>query len=222
MKIALPEHWISFLAEDFIDNHINETLEKIQQKTAQHQTRIFPPEQQIFKAFELLKPNEIKVVILGQDPYPTFGHANGLAFSVNPDVKPLPKSLHNIYKEIKSEYPNFEAKNGGDLSHWAKQGVLLLNTVLSVEEGKPGSHFDLGWEVFTDLVIKKLGENKELIFVLWGKHAEKKEKLIQHKTLIFKTPHPSPLSAYRGFFGSNLFLHINEALLTQKKSPINW
>lgn len=222
MKIALSEHWISFLGGITIEKQLEETLKRIVQCANEKQTRIFPPEHQIFRAFELLTPNDIKIVILGQDPYPTFGHANGLAFSVNPTVKPLPKSLQNIYKELSHEYPDFQAKNGGDLTYWAKQGVLLLNTVLTVEEGKPGSHFKLGWEEFTDLVIKKLGENEGVIFVLWGKHAEKKEKLIKHKSFIFKTPHPSPLSAYRGFFDSNLFLQINEVLRNQNKNTIEW
>ena len=162
-------------------------------------------------------------MILGQDPYPTAGHANGLAFSVKSNIKPLPKSLQNIFKEIEIEYC-FNGIQKGDLTKWASQGVLLLNNVLTVREGSPDSHKDIGWEVFTNNVLNLLNDSKEgIVYMLWGKNAQKKGALIdESKNLVLKSVHPSPLSAYRGFFGCNHFKLANDYLLKMKKSPINW
>ena len=184
--------------------------------------KIFPELHHILRALDETKFEDVKVVILGQDPYPTPGHANGLAFSVNPTVKPLPKSLQNIYKELEDDLGI--VRKTGDLSSWAKQGVLLLNTVFTVEESKPNSHQGLGWEALSDEVIHKLSQNREnLVFVLWGKKAQVKEKIIDStKHLIIKAPHPSPLSAYTGFFGSKPFSQINAYLKKNNKKEIDW
>lgn len=222
MKLALPVNWQKYLSNKIDEEKFNQTLYYFDQLMIENENNIFPPRSQVFNAFHQINPRDVKVVILGQDPYPTRGHANGLAFSVHPEIKPLPKSLQNIFKELTFEFGVYSPKNNGDLTHWSKQGVLLLNTVLTVEEGKPGSHFHLGWENFTDKVIEKLSEEKGMIFVLWGKHAAKKEAIIHPESIVLKTAHPSPLSAYRGFFNSNLFIKINDLLETQNKVPITW
>lgn len=184
---------------------------------------IYPPQKEIFKAFFLTEFNNIKVVILGQDPYYKYNQANGLAFSVNKNVN-IPPSLKNIYKEITidlSKNYNFEH---GDLKGWAKQGVFLLNSILTVESGKPGSHSHIGWQNFTDMVIYII--NKYLngvVFLLWGRISRKKEKIINSdKHYILQASHPSPLSAYNGFFGCRHFSKTNRLLIMQKKIPINW
>lgn len=184
--------------------------------------RIYPELHHILRAFDLTKFEDVKVVILGQDPYPTQGHANGLAFSVSPHLETLPKSLRNIYKELESDVG--VKRKTGDLSNWASQGVLLLNTVLTVEEGKANSHEGLGWEALTDEAIHKLSlQRKNLVFVLWGKKAQKKEKMIDaEKHFIIKSPHPSPLSAHTGFYGSKPFSKINEYLREHGKKEIDW
>jgi len=183
---------------------------------------IYPHQNLIFNAFEQCLFEEIKVVIIGQDPYHGTGQANGLAFSVNVGQK-IPPSLRNIYKELKDDV-GFEIPTHGDLTAWAKQGVLLLNSVMTVEEGKPGSHQHKGWETFTDAVINKLsGENKGIVFLLWGNYAKSKMELIDaSKHKIFTAAHPSPLSAYQGFFHCKHFSKTNEYLLQQGKKPISW
>ncbi len=183
---------------------------------------IYPHQNLIFNAFEQCLFEEIKVVIIGQDPYHGTGQANGLAFSVNVGQK-IPPSLRNIYKELKDDV-GFEIPTHGDLTAWAKQGVLLLNSVMTVEEGKPGSHQHKGWETFTDAVINKLsGENNGIVFLLWGNYAKSKMELIDaSKHKIFTAAHPSPLSAYQGFFHCKHFSKTNEYLLQQGKKPISW
>lgn len=177
----------------------------------QKRETIYPPLKDVFKALSLTPFEEVKIVILGQDPYHKKNQANGLCFSVNKGVK-LPPSLENIYKEITLEY-GFEMPNHGDLTEWAKRGVLLLNTILTVSESKPLSHQGLGWEKFTDEVIKLLQEKQFLIYILLGNHAQSYEKKITNKNhVILKTSHPSPLSSYRGFLGSNIFKKANQAL----------
>ncbi len=184
---------------------------------------IWPKQENLFKAFNLCPFDRVKVVILGQDPYPTPGHAHGLSFSVPSTVAPLAKSLQNIFKEYESDLKRKPPK-GGDLSHWASEGVLLLNSVLTVQAGQPQSHQNWGWEFFTDHVISILSkEKKGIIFILWGKTAEKKAALIDESThYVIKSSHPSPLSAYRGFFGSKPFSKTNELLALQDKQHINW
>lgn len=181
----------------------------------------FPPKKQIFRALELTPFDEVKVVILGQDPYHNDFQANGLCFSVS-DMVPAPPSLKNIYKELESDL-NIK-KNTNDLASWALQGVLLLNTTLTVKAHEANSHKDLGWEQFTDFIIKEISTHKEnIVFVLWGAYAQKKSQLIDsQKHLIIKNAHPSPLSAHRGFLGSKPFSKINNYLSKHQKAIINW
>lgn len=183
---------------------------------------ILPQRRHILRALVETPPHAVKVVILGQDPYPTKGHANGLCFSVNASVKPIPKSLINIYAELKDDLE--VVKETGDLSSWAQQGVLLLNTTLTVVEGQPGSHSGVGWESLSTDIIRYLTEFHEgIVYILWGKHAQSKEIYINPETnLVIKSPHPSPLSAYRGFFGSKPFSRTNKYLVSLGKTPIEW
>jgi uracil-DNA glycosylase len=184
---------------------------------------VFPEKQNIFKAFSLTKLENLKVVILGQDPYHGFGQAQGLAFSTPSNIK-NPPSMVNILKEINDDLGKKSICEDGDLTSWAKQGVMLLNTILTVEEGKAKSHHNLGWEIFTDNIIKYISDNKEnVIFILWGSPAIAKTKLInKSKHQILTAPHPSPLSSYRGFFGCKHFSKTNEILTNLKKEAINW
>lgn len=184
---------------------------------------IFPPNNLIFNAFKHTPFDQVKVAIIGQDPYHGKNQAHGLAFSVQKGVK-LPPSLKNIFKELQSEYPNFKYPNHGDLSQWADQGVLLLNSTLTVESSDPGSHQNRGWEIFTDKVIQLLSEKRSgIIFLLWGKYAQAKAGLIDHnKHLILTAAHPSPFSAYHGFFGCNHFILTNEYLEKNGEKGIDW
>lgn len=185
---------------------------------------IFPPGDCLFRAFKLTAYNEVKVVILGQDPYHQKGQANGLSFSVNQGV-PFPPSLINIYKELKDCYNvDNTVEFTGDLSSWAEQGVLMLNSVLTVRSGEAGSHRNVGWEKFTDLVIKKLNERQEpIVFILWGAFAISKKQFINTtKHCVITSPHPSPLSSFRGFFGSKPFIKANAFLEKQNQTNINW
>ncbi|PRM92719.1 uracil-DNA glycosylase [Arcobacter cryaerophilus gv. occultus] len=186
-------------------------------------TTVFPEKQNIFKAFSLTKLDNQKVVILGQDPYHGFGQAQGLAFSTPANIK-NPPSMQNILKEIQSDLGKKSICEDGDLTPWAKQGVLLLNTILTVEEAKPKSHHNLGWEVFTDNVIKYISDNcEDTIFILWGSPAISKTKLIDTKKHhILTAPHPSPLSSYRGFFGCKHFSQANDILKSLNKEAIIW
>lgn len=186
-------------------------------------TTVFPEKQNIFKAFSLTKLDNLKVVILGQDPYHGFGQAQGLAFSTPANIK-NPPSMQNILKEIQSDLGKKSICEDGDLTPWAKQGVLLLNTILTVEEAKPKSHHNLGWEVFTDNIIKYISDNcEDTIFILWGSPAISKTKLIDRKKHhILTAPHPSPLSSYRGFFGCKHFSQTNDILKSLNKEAIIW
>lgn len=186
--------------------------------------RIAPPVHQIMRTFDITKFEDVKVVILGQDPYPTAGHANGLAFSVNACIQPLPKSLKNIYKELEDDLGSAYKRTSGSLRDWSMQGVLLLNTVLTVNEGDAGSHQGIGWEALTDEAIETLSDKREnIVFILWGKKAQTKIPLIDtNKHLVIQSPHPSPLSAYRGFFGSKPFSQTNDYLYKNRKVVIDW
>lgn len=186
-------------------------------------TTVFPEKQNIFKAFSLTKLDNLKVVILGQDPYHGFGQAQGLAFSTPANIK-NPPSMQNILKEIQSDLGKKSVCEDGDLTPWAKQGVLLLNTILTVEEAKPKSHHNLGWEVFTDNIIKYISDNcEDTIFILWGSPAISKTKLIDRKKHhILTAPHPSPLSSYRGFFACKHFSKTNDILKSLNKEAIIW
>ena len=212
--------WNEILAEEMQKDYYQELQAFVQKRRAE--VRVFPEEKNIFNALELTPFESVKVVILGQDPYHGFGQAHGLSFSVQKGI-PLPPSLKNIYKELQEDIGG-DLPTEGDLSHWAKQGVLLLNTVLTVEEGNANSHKGKGWERLTNRLIKSLNELKHpVIFILWGKPAQDKEKLITNPNhVILKAPHPSPLSAYRGFFGSKPFSRVNDILIQQGQTPICW
>ena len=212
--------WNEILAEEMQKDYYQELQAFVQKRRAE--VRVFPEEKNVFNALELTPFESVKVVILGQDPYHGFGQAHGLSFSVQKGV-PLPPSLKNIYKELQEDIGG-EFPTEGDLSHWAKQGVLLLNTVLTVEEGNANSHKGKGWERLTNRLIESLNELKHpVIFILWGKPAQDKEKLIINPNhVILKAPHPSPLSAYRGFFGSKPFSRVNDILIQQGQTPIRW
>ncbi len=219
---VLPADWQDALATEF-DKPYMQDLQTFLDAEVATGKQILPNTEQRFNALQgTLLPN-VKVVILGQDPYPTPGHAHGLSFSVQPDVKPLPRSLGNINKELLSDL-NIDNSHSGYLQPWAQQGVLLLNTVLSVEAGNAGSHQKRGWESFTDAVIRCVNSQaKASVFILWGKHAQKKIALInQEKHHIIATAHPSPLSARRGFFGSRPFSQANKFLQQQGRSQVDW
>ena len=212
--------WNEILAEEMEKDYYQELQAFVQKRRAE--VRVFPEEKNVFNALELTPFESVKVVILGQDPYHGFGQAHGLSFSVQKGI-PLPPSLKNIYKELQEDIGG-ERPTEGDLSHWAQQGVLLLNTVLTVEEGNANSHKGIGWERLTNRLIESLNELKHpVIFILWGKPAQDKEKLITNPNhVILKAPHPSPLSAYRGFFGSKPFSRVNDILIQQGQTPIRW
>ena len=184
-------------------------------------SKCFPPKDQIFRALELTPFDEVKVVIIGQDPYHNDNQANGLCFSVTEGVK-APPSLKNIFTELKNDL-NISRSNT-ELDDWGKQGVLLLNATLTVKAHEPNSHKDLGWEKFTNFIIEKISEEKEdVVFVLWGAFAQKKAGLINPaKHFILKSAHPSPFSVHRGFYGSKVFSKINECLISKQKSAIDW
>lgn len=184
---------------------------------------IYPPASEVFNAFTLTPLDNVKVVILGQDPYHGPGQAHGLCFSVQSGVK-TPPSLVNIYKELAQDIEGFHVPEHGNLTAWAEQGVLLLNTVLTVEQGKAHSHAKWGWETFTDAVIKSVNDTQHgVVFLLWGSHAQKKGQNIDtQKHYVLNAPHPSPLSAHRGFLGCRHFSKTNTLLSQQGKTPVNW
>lgn len=221
-QVQLAESWKPVLAQEFNQPYFTQLTEFIKHEKAAGKT-IYPLGSQIFNAFEFTPFNEVKVVILGQDPYHGAGQAHGLCFSVNKNVA-VPPSLKNIYKELQTDIEGYTAPNHGDLSHWAKQGVLLLNATLTVEKDKAGSHQGKGWEQFTDAVIKQLSTQKEkLVFILWGKFAQSKATLIDtQKHLVLMAAHPSPFSAYNGFFGCKHFSKTNAYLIANNLTPISW
>ncbi|MGN6738096.1 uracil-DNA glycosylase [Neisseria sp. P0022.S007] len=197
-------------------------LEKVRHER-QAGITVYPPERDVFNAFRTTEFGNVKVVILGQDPYHGAGQAHGLAFSVQPEIA-VPPSLVNIYKELATDIEGFQIPQHGYLQHWAEQGVLLLNTVLTVRAGAAHSHATFGWEVFTDEVIRQLDKEREhLVFMLWGSHAQKKGAFIdRNRHLVLTAPHPSPLSAYRGFFGCKHFSQANAYLQAHGLEPIDW
>ena len=215
-----PESWLKALSPSFCEEIFTDLHSKICTLNRSNKT-IFPPEKNLFRAFDSTSFDKVKVLILGQDPYHKLGQANGLAFSVDAQIR-LPPSLKNIYLELQSDLGCPKPKHG-NLNSWAKQGVLLLNATLTVEEGKPNSHQHIGWKHLTDKVISRLSERGGIIFVLWGNEAQKKTALINEKNnYILCAPHPSPLSSYRGFFGSKPFSKINSMLRDLNQEPINW
>lgn len=217
----LPESWIQYIGKEFDQKYMNE-LELFLQSEAENNKVIYPSNADIFSAFKLTPLDEVKVVIIGQDPYHGTGQAHGLCFSVKPKIK-IPPSLRNIYKELNNDL-EIDAPNHGFLESWSKQGVLMLNNVLTVEKGLPASHKGKGWEIFTDKVVDILNEKcKNLVFLLWGSHAQKKAiNVDRDKHLVLECPHPSPFSAHRGFLGSKHFSKTNKYLVDNKKVAIDW
>lgn len=218
----IPASWQRHLTPVFESQEVEQLGIFLNQEIALEK-HILPKKSEWFAALEATPFEKVKVVILGQDPYPTPGHGHGLCFSVRPEVSPLPKSIQNINKELLSDL-NIDNTQTGYLAHWAKQGVLLLNSVLTVEAGKANSHQNKGWESLTDIIIGKLNtEKKHLVFILWGAYAQKKGRFIdKEKHLVIKSPHPSPLSAYRGFFNSQPFSRTNNYLKAHDLKQIDW
>ena len=218
----MKKQWQELIANERQQAYFTDLMAEVAKQRA-GDIEVFPPESEVFSAFNYNDLSDVKVVILGQDPYHGPGQAHGLAFSVLPKVK-IPPSLANIYKELATDVKGFEIPQHGYLTKWAQQGVLLLNTVLTVQQGNAHSHAKLGWETFTDAVIAKLNsENPGCVFILWGSHAQKKGKKIDaEKHCVLKGPHPSPLSAYRGFFGCRHFSRANAWLAAQGKTEIDW
>ncbi|HFD14451.1 MAG TPA: uracil-DNA glycosylase [Epsilonproteobacteria bacterium] len=223
MQILLTEpSWQKALSDEWQQPYMQE-LEVFLEREVLASKSILPPKPHWFEALNTTPLDKVKVVILGQDPYPTKGHAHGLCFSVQKNVTPLPKSLQNINKELYTDV-GVDNSHTGYLLPWAEQGILLLNAVLTVEEGKANAHKDKGWEQLADKVISIVDAQCEnVVFVLWGAYAQKKGKHIDTaKHLVINDPHPSPLSAYRGFFGSKPFSRVNEYLKSHGKEPIVW
>ena|ERR1700744_3656652 len=222
MAIGLEPGWLHVLHDEFDKPYMVE-LRNFLKKEKDEGHKIYPKNADIFNAFNTTPFDKVEVVILGQDPYHGEHQAHGLSFSVQKGIAP-PPSLKNIYKELATDIPEFTIPQHGDLTEWAQQGVLLLNASLTVRASLPGSHQKRGWEEFTDTVIKKLSDEKEgLVFILWGAFAQAKAELIDSKKHhIIKSPHPSPFSADRGFFGSKPFSKTNALLVKEGKKPINW
>jgi len=220
--IKLDKSWLEQIGDEFDKPYMQELKAFLVSEKQQGKT-ILPPASLWFNALNSMPFNNLKVVILGQDPYPTAGHAHGLCFSVMPEVKPLPKSLLNINKELQTDL-NIDNGHTGYLQSWADQGVLLLNAVLTVEQGNANAHQGKGWETFTDAIIQRINDQKDhVVFILWGAYAQKKGIHIDtQKHRIIKSPHPSPLSAHRGFFGSKPFSRTNQYLTEFGQQPINW
>ena len=219
MRVQLPADWKAVLADEMKKPYFQELKEFVNEERAEH--KVFPPEADVFNAFQLTPYERVKVLLLGQDPYHDDGQAHGLCFSVKPGVKP-PPSLLNVFKELHNDL-DCKIPNNGYLVPWAEQGVLLLNAVLTVRAHTPTSHKNKGWETFTDTVIRVLdARSRPLVFLLWGAYAQKKIKLIDTKRhRIVTAAHPSPLS-YKKFLGSNCFSAVNEALEELGETPINW
>ncbi len=224
MDVKMEPSWKKALEEEFGKPYFKELTDFV--KEEYQKEKVYPPPKAIFRAFELTPFDKVKVVILGQDPYHGAGQANGLSFAVNEDLA-LPPSLQNIYKEIASEYGvPYEslAEKGGDLSRWAKQGVLLLNATLTVRAREAGSHQGRGWELFTDAAVHALSQKREhLVFMLWGRYAKEKGASIDwEKHLLLQSAHPSPFSAHSGFFGNGHFKAANDYLVEHHEKPIDW
>lgn len=215
----INESWNSVLAEEYDKPYFHSLMEAVEHEYETH--TVYPPRDKLFSALKFVPYEDVKVVILGQDPYHGAGQANGMAFAVGDGIA-LPPSLVNIYKEIESDI-GCAPDDSGTLIGWAKQGVLLLNTVLSVRAGSPLSHSKLGWQEFTDSIIKQLAKRTTpVVYILWGAGAIAKKSLLSPGSLVITSPHPSPLSAYRGFFGSKPFSKANEYLIRLGQSPIDW
>jgi len=222
MAIDLEPSWLNLLHDEFEKDYMIKLKQfLIEEKEAGH--KVYPKGSDIFNAFNHTTFDNLKVVILGQDPYHGPNQAMGLSFAVHRGV-PVPRSLNNIYKELQTDIPGFSIASHGDLTKWADQGVLLLNATLTVQASLAGSHQKKGWEIFTDTVIRKISEQKQgIVFLLWGRFAQAKAELIdQSKHHILKAAHPSPFSADSGFFGCHHFSKTNEILKKENKEPIDW
>ena len=220
MILNIPKNWECFLKESDIEKPLL-SIKSLLEKEKKLGKEIFPSTENIFRALELVSPEDVKIVVVGQDPYHNINQANGLAFSVN-ENNIIPPSLKNIYREIERDL-NSKTLQTGDLTQIAKQGVLFLNSALTVEAHKPGSHLNIGWQEITDFIISLLSSEKNIVFMLWGNFAQSKEKLIDlNSNLVLKTSHPSPLSAYRGFIGSRPFSKSNKFLKSKGKKTIDW
>lgn len=218
--VKINEAWQTLLKEEFQKPYFSTLRQRVRDEYLNR--TVFPHPSKVFRVFDLVKPDEVRVVILGQDPYHTPGVADGLAFSTTSQNR-IPPSLLNIFKEIETEY-NLPCEKNPDLTRWAEQGVLLLNASLSVRSGEANSHADFGWHTFTDAVIHALSETQShIVFMLWGSFAGKKEDLIDwEKHLILTSTHPSPLSAHRGFLGNNHFKLANEYLEKHDRGNVDW
>lgn len=222
MKINLNPEWQAVLSEEIQKSYFKDLMMEVEKEY--ESGTCYPPKDSIFEAFNFCSFSNLKVVIIGQDPYHGEGEAHGLCFSVNHSVK-IPPSLRNIYREMNEDLDNLFMPNSGNLEHWAKQGVLLLNASLTVRKDSPNSHKHLKWDVFTDAVIQKISEEKErIVFLLWGSFAQKKGKKIdRNKHLVLESGHPSPMSANQGkWFGNKHFSKTNLYLKENKKGEINW
>lgn len=217
---AITNDWAEKLKPEFSKPYYRDLYNRVKEEYSRYQ--IFPPADDIFNAFHFTPLNKVKVVILGQDPYHNVGQAHGLCFSVKPDVE-IPPSLVNIYKELNEDL-GCSIPNNGYLTKWAEQGVMMLNTVLTVRAHQANSHHDIGWEQFTDAAIRILNEvDRPIVYMLWGGPAQRKAVMLNNpKHLILKAPHPSPLSAYRGFFGCRHFSKANAFLQANGQEPVDW
>ena len=217
---AISNDWLAPLTPEFAKPYYRELYKKVKEEYATHM--IFPPSNEVFSAFELTPLADVKVVILGQDPYHNVGQAHGLCFSVKPEVS-IPPSLVNIYKELEDDLGCY-IPNNGYLEKWARQGVLMLNTVLTVRAHQANSHKEIGWEQFTDAVIRTLNDqDRPIVYLLWGRPAQMKKAMLNNpKQLVLTAAHPSPLSAYRGFFGCKHFSKANDFLKANGVEPIDW
>ena len=215
-----PKNWLSFLKNHDLKKQLLSIEARLDEEIKLGKI-IFPKREIIFRSLQLVQPDEVKVVILGQDPYHNFNQADGLAFSVS-NFQSLPPSLINIFIEIENDL-NIKIEKKGDLENIAKQGVLLLNSILTVEKNNPGSHKNIGWEKLTDIIISSLSLIGNIVFILWGNFAKKKSNLIDNNiNLVINSSHPSPFSAHKGFFGSKPFSKCNDYLISKGKEPINW
>ena len=221
MNVNIEESWKRELADEFASEYFARLAAFV--RAAYAKGVVYPPGKYIFEAFNRTPFDKVKVVILGQDPYHEPNQAHGLCFSVRRGVQ-VPPSLVNIYKELEQEYGTPFLNRDGDLTHWADQGVLLLNATLTVAAGNAGSHQGKGWEMFTDAVVEKLATRREhLVFLLWGSYARRKGALVnRQRHLVLEAPHPSPLSAHRGFIGCGHFKRANEYLVSHGLAPISW
>lgn len=222
MSAALEPGWLAVLEGEFEKDYMKNLKSFLQEEKNKGAT-VYPKGTDIFNALNTTPFDQVKVVILGQDPYHGIGQTHGLSFSVQRGVA-VPPSLKNIYKELETDIEGFKTPNHGNLTHWAEQGVLLLNATLTVRASEAGSHQNRGWEIFTDEIIKALSQKREhIVFLLWGKYAQQKASLIdQKKHYVLTAAHPSPFSAYNGFFGSKHFSKANQLLVQNNLNPIDW